>query len=764
MRGAYGLGQSRVLRPPPPVVTTTTARRASTTTNTTTHQRTASSASQSAQARAAAARLQQLAAAPPRPRDPEGPTDEPPPPPYSLEDSNPEATQVLAAQLSSNVPDDEEGAAAAIQRSTSNVSRNSVPPPRHSAEETRPPPPNGAERQSSADSNIDDAERQAREESELEEAMRISMRAEKERLEYEAAVQASLAQAEEDAMRRSVQDNMEDGPSTAGPSNHASSSSYAGPSSSSTAPPQLAPPPKADDLSDMFGSIDFNAPTLTPSPAPARRASVETPLGSPGQPPAAHSPLRPQITGMQSRNPFLTVEERELLQSIEEGTPGVLASDGAQPVTPPAIRPTPSPHNGNKPLPPPPPDVNEGEEYEQSDDHQHYASAQSSSHSDQPPALPPRDTQYAAPNGPPPSLGPAYASPDGPPPGWQGGLPPATGARRPLPIPSISGAVDQSNYDRQNSLASSFGIERRTASGSYTGLDRHNTLPSNYNPGGAQGLERNNTIGSVSSQYTGGQGYSPAVSSGTPELHYAPTGSGALGFGNTAFPRVPSIPGTPGIPGVPDVPGVPSFGSHTPSPPPVPPHPNSLPVPVAFPVPQFGSSPGGSSMSSYSNPGPPPPLPARSPTGRSPAPEPAPIMVGGENALEMLRDYDTVFLVDDSTSMAGERWEQAKTAIMGVVAQAVQYDEDGLDVYFLNSKRVGKDLRTAEDVEDVFAGLNPHGATPTGLRMEAILRDYMARLERSTAHPEEGEVKSMNLIVVTDGGECGAGKHLKVLN
>ncbi|TXT12838.1 hypothetical protein VHUM_01239 [Vanrija humicola] len=126
-------------------------------------------------------------------------------------------------------------------------------------------------------------------------------------------------------------------------------------------------------------------------------------------------------------------------------------------------------------------------------------------------------------------------------------------------------------------------------------------------------------------------------------------------------------------------------------------------------------------------------------------------MVGGEAALEMLRDYDTVFLVDDSTSMAGERWEQAKAAIMGVVVQAVQYDEDGLDVYFLNSKRVGKDLRTAEDVEDVFAGLKPHGATPIGLRMESILRDYMARLERSTANPEEGEVKSMNLIVVTDG-------------
>lgn len=130
---------------------------------------------------------------------------------------------------------------------------------------------------------------------------------------------------------------------------------------------------------------------------------------------------------------------------------------------------------------------------------------------------------------------------------------------------------------------------------------------------------------------------------------------------------------------------------------------------------------------------------------------PAPVLIGGENALEMLREYDTVFLIDDSTSMKGERWETAKVAIMGVVQQAISYDEDGIDVYFLNSKRVGKGLRTTDDVEELFAGLEPRGATPTGLRMEAILREYMSKLERST---EAGEtVRSMNLIVVTDGGK-----------
>ncbi|WWD04534.1 hypothetical protein V865_002604 [Kwoniella europaea PYCC6329] len=132
---------------------------------------------------------------------------------------------------------------------------------------------------------------------------------------------------------------------------------------------------------------------------------------------------------------------------------------------------------------------------------------------------------------------------------------------------------------------------------------------------------------------------------------------------------------------------------------------------------------------------------------------------GKEDALEMLKDFDTVFLVDDSTSMAGERWSEASQALMEVAEIAARYDENGVDIYFLNSKRVGKELKAAHEVEDLFRGLEPKGATPTGMRLESILREYMARLERSqTTSPmsngsgsSDVSVKPMNLIVVTDG-------------
>jgi len=50
-------------------------------------------------------------------------------------------------------------------------------------------------------------------------------------------------------------------------------------------------------------------------------------------------------------------------------------------------------------------------------------------------------------------------------------------------------------------------------------------------------------------------------------------------------------------------------------------------------------------------------------------------------------------LVNDSATMAGDKWDQVMNVIVGVAEMAAKYDEDGVDVYFLNSKRVGKELK-----------------------------------------------------------------------
>lgn len=44
-----------------------------------------------------------------------------------------------------------------------------------------------------------------------------------------------------------------------------------------------------------------------------------------------------------------------------------------------------------------------------------------------------------------------------------------------------------------------------------------------------------------------------------------------------------------------------------------------------------------------------------------------------EDPFDFLKSYDTVFLVDDSGSMAGTRWKEARLALMSVVETAAKY-------------------------------------------------------------------------------------------
>ena len=49
--------------------------------------------------------------------------------------------------------------------------------------------------------------------------------------------------------------------------------------------------------------------------------------------------------------------------------------------------------------------------------------------------------------------------------------------------------------------------------------------------------------------------------------------------------------------------------------------------------------------------------------------------------------------VDDSGSMAGGLWRQAREALSGIASLAGTYDSDGIDIFFLNSPEVGQNLK-----------------------------------------------------------------------
>jgi uncharacterized protein YegL len=129
--------------------------------------------------------------------------------------------------------------------------------------------------------------------------------------------------------------------------------------------------------------------------------------------------------------------------------------------------------------------------------------------------------------------------------------------------------------------------------------------------------------------------------------------------------------------------------------------------------------------------------------------------------------FDTVFLIDDSGSMVGSSWREVKAVLQAIAPICTQYDEDGVDVYFLNEKsadpgsraegkaRSGfRNIRTAEDIQGLFGSFVPMGLTPTPKRLRDILEPYIdhykSRIQAGKA-PDETGVMPLNLIVITDG-------------
>lgn len=128
-----------------------------------------------------------------------------------------------------------------------------------------------------------------------------------------------------------------------------------------------------------------------------------------------------------------------------------------------------------------------------------------------------------------------------------------------------------------------------------------------------------------------------------------------------------------------------------------------------------------------------------------------------ENALETLRKYDTILIVDDSGSMRGALWEEAKEALAGLASIAADYDSNGLDIHFLNYTESALGIKDAYRVEALFRKVEPEGYTPIGERLEGLLSDYLRDLEKAQRQYEKGDssalkrIKPVNFIVITDG-------------
>ncbi|KAJ7485660.1 hypothetical protein FB451DRAFT_1432256, partial [Mycena latifolia] len=110
---------------------------------------------------------------------------------------------------------------------------------------------------------------------------------------------------------------------------------------------------------------------------------------------------------------------------------------------------------------------------------------------------------------------------------------------------------------------------------------------------------------------------------------------------------------------------------------------------------------------------------------------------------------------------------QAGEALEALAEAAQQYDTDGIDIYFLNNRKKGLNMKSSSDVRDIFKKIEPKGATPTGERLDQLLKPHLVKLEKAEIQPDgtpidvdtKEEIKRVNFIVITDGEATDDPKH-----
>ncbi|KAM5351916.1 hypothetical protein ACJ41O_004639 [Fusarium nematophilum] len=133
-------------------------------------------------------------------------------------------------------------------------------------------------------------------------------------------------------------------------------------------------------------------------------------------------------------------------------------------------------------------------------------------------------------------------------------------------------------------------------------------------------------------------------------------------------------------------------------------------------------------------------------------------ITSAEDKYAFLSTFDTVFVIDDSGSMAGRSWREVRDALSTIAPICTSRDPDGIDIYFLNHRSAASGsgtkapggyyhVRDAAQVQRLFESVRPGGATPTGARLHSILKPYVGSL---TKHNMDA-TKPVNIIVITDG-------------
>lgn len=117
--------------------------------------------------------------------------------------------------------------------------------------------------------------------------------------------------------------------------------------------------------------------------------------------------------------------------------------------------------------------------------------------------------------------------------------------------------------------------------------------------------------------------------------------------------------------------------------------------------------------------------------------------------------YDVILLIDDSGSMSfeegGSRIDDLKLILKRVAYATSLFDDDGVQVRFLNSNIEGNGIREEQQVMDLVSRVPFSGLTPVGTKLqEKILEPLVLGPARA------GRMRKPALVVtITDGQPAG---------
>ncbi|KIL62595.1 hypothetical protein M378DRAFT_758443 [Amanita muscaria Koide BX008] len=135
---------------------------------------------------------------------------------------------------------------------------------------------------------------------------------------------------------------------------------------------------------------------------------------------------------------------------------------------------------------------------------------------------------------------------------------------------------------------------------------------------------------------------------------------------------------------------------------------------------------------------------------------------------EYLRNIEVIFVIDDSGSMKGKRWTEARDALATIAQKAYELKVNTMNMCFLNNETYVRGLKGKKKLISLFNKVKPKGKTPLGIRLRKVFDEHLDRIDSAVREgPEKySKILPLDIIVLTDGvpTDKGEDKPAKVVS